>query len=66
VEQEIARYERYGGNFSLMIFDLDSFKEVNDVYGHLAGDIVQKKVASTCLEELRKSIQSVGSAEKNL
>ena len=59
VEQEIARYERYGGNFSLMIFDLDSFKEVNDVYGHLAGDIVLKKVASTCLEELRK-IDSVG------
>ncbi len=55
VEQEMARQERYGGNFSLMIFDLDSFKRINDVYGHLAGDIVLKKVASTCQNELRKT-----------
>ena len=59
VEQEITRCNRYGGSFSLMIFDLDSFKNVNDAYGHLAGDIVLKKVASTCLEELRTT-DSVG------
>lgn len=39
-EAEIQRSRRYGRMVSLMLFDVDHFKQVNDQYGHLAGDLV--------------------------
>ena len=35
-----AEYKRYGRNYSIVMFDLDKFKSVNDTYGHEAGDAV--------------------------
>jgi diguanylate cyclase (GGDEF)-like protein len=35
-----AEYKRYGRNYSIVMFDLDKFKDVNDTYGHEAGDAV--------------------------
>jgi diguanylate cyclase (GGDEF)-like protein len=45
LDAEIDRVKRYGGTFSIIFFDLDRFKEVNDEYGHLVGDDVLKRVA---------------------
>ena len=44
LDAEIDRVKRYGGTFSIIFFDLDRFKEVNDEYGHLVGDEVLKRV----------------------
>ncbi len=54
-EQELSRVNRYGSYFSVIILDLDNFKNINDEYGHLIGDEILKKVANTCLSTLRKS-----------
>lgn len=40
LDLEIARTNRYGSPFSLILFDIDDFKKLNDTYGHQAGDEV--------------------------
>ncbi len=52
---EMNRFQRYGRIFSLIIFDLDRFKHVNDTYGHPVGDKCLKEVASLAAEGLRRS-----------
>ena len=56
---EVARSTRYGSNLSIMLFDLDNFKDVNDTYGHLAGDTILKEVGHIMKGSLR-SLDSVG------
>ena len=55
LEIEIARSRRHGSVLSLVIFDIDKFKQVNDNYGHLAGDDVLKALARLCQKNIRAS-----------
>ena len=52
---ENSRARRHGSVFSLIIFDIDNFKSVNDSFGHLVGDEVLKSVAEIGSGSVRKS-----------
>jgi diguanylate cyclase (GGDEF)-like protein len=49
----MASARRYGENLSLVYFDLNGFKQVNDTYGHAAGDAVLKEVANRLTAHFR-------------
>jgi diguanylate cyclase (GGDEF)-like protein len=51
--EEFARYQRYGSELSILLFDLDHFKRVNDQHGHLAGDAVLRATASRIAAAIR-------------
>ncbi len=55
IDFEFSKAKRYGNNFSLIFLDIDKFKNVNDTYGHLAGDEILKNVAETIKKQLRTS-----------
>jgi diguanylate cyclase (GGDEF)-like protein len=53
LKDEISRHNRYGQPLSLILFDLDHFKQVNDRYGHLSGDQVLVNVGQLLASRLR-------------
>ncbi len=54
IERETARMDRFDGQLSLVMLDIDDFKSVNDGRGHLQGDLVLVAVAKALLEESRE------------
>jgi diguanylate cyclase (GGDEF)-like protein len=53
LEDECRRVRRYGGRFSLLMVDLDEFKQINDRNGHLAGDHYLRSISETIRAQLR-------------
>ena len=49
-----ASAERTGQPFSILLVDLDGFKDVNDRHGHLTGDFVLQEVARIVREHMRR------------
>ncbi|MBW1811281.1 MAG: diguanylate cyclase [Deltaproteobacteria bacterium] len=54
LERELSRSQRYGRELSLLIYDIDHFKNINDTYGHLAGDYVLKVMAAAVSQKIRR------------
>jgi diguanylate cyclase (GGDEF)-like protein len=54
VEQEFDRSQRYGRQISIILVDLDHFKEINDSHGHIAGDQLLQAVANRFTQSLRQ------------
>jgi two-component system cell cycle response regulator len=52
--REVARSARYGRDLSLVLLDIDRFKEINDAHGHLGGDAILSAVCHAVAREIRK------------
>lgn len=55
IQQEFNRWQRYKKPLTICIIDIDKFKNVNDKYGHKAGDKVLKTVAELCDSRVRET-----------
>ncbi|MDH5473955.1 MAG: GGDEF domain-containing protein [Gammaproteobacteria bacterium] len=55
LDQEIDRYKRYGTELSLLVIDIDYFKQVNDNFGHHSGDLLLQNFSAMVTNLIRKS-----------
>jgi diguanylate cyclase (GGDEF)-like protein len=51
----VEKKEKYDSPFSVIMFDIDGFKQVNDLYGHKMGDVILQEMASVVKRVLRES-----------
>lgn len=55
LQAEVDRSRRYGHPLTVVVLDLNNFKQINDKYGHVAGDMVLKEFAARLKQSLRIS-----------
>jgi diguanylate cyclase len=55
IAQEFARWKRFDTPLVLLVWDVDRFKQINDQYGHKAGDKVLKVIAGVLAEQIRET-----------
>ncbi|MDD5067314.1 MAG: sensor domain-containing diguanylate cyclase [bacterium] len=56
LDKELTRSKRYPQNIALVLIDIDNFKQINDQFGHLFGNVVLKGVANVIRRTIRKDV----------